>query len=276
VFPIWRARSWLGNLAHEMRRRLHSGPLDIPLALWRPLIDRLPFLANLSNAEQARLRALCSAFLVHKEFSGANGLNVTDAMALAIAAQACVPLLHMRGGLKALDWYGDFVGIVLHPGGVLAHRKSVDEAGVVHHWNEALAGEAMQGGPLTLSWHDVALAGARASHGFNVVIHEFVHVIDMHGKGHTPPHGCPLMPPAHRKQWQAVMQQSYQRFAEASSAAERFGSLVDKPWLDSYAAKSPSEFFAVTAEAYFVARPSFAEHFPELMPLYDGFFRSGG
>ena len=36
----------------------------------------------------------------------------------------------------------------------------------------------MDGGPLMLSWQDVADAGSSAEWGYNVVIHEFAHVID--------------------------------------------------------------------------------------------------
>ena len=44
--------------------------------------------------------------------------------------------------------------------------------------------------------------------------------------------------------------------------------------LDDYAAHSPAEFFAVTCEAYFVNRERFAQEFPALLPLYDGFFNA--
>jgi hypothetical protein len=54
--------------------------------------------------------------------------------------------------------------------------------------------------------------------------------------------------------------------------AERFGG--EAPWLDDYAATHPAEFFAVTCEAYFVSRERFAQDFPALLPLYDGFFRA--
>jgi len=37
----------------------------------------------------------------------------------------------------------------------------------------------MEGGPLMLSWQDVRAAGRSASLGYNVVIHEFAHVLDM-------------------------------------------------------------------------------------------------
>jgi Mlc titration factor MtfA (ptsG expression regulator) len=216
---------------------------------------------------------------------------VTDAMALAIAAQACLPLLHMHGvsgepvqdPLKLLNWYSDFVGIVVQPGAVVARRKTTDRAGVVHHYDEVLAGEAMDRGPLMLSWEDVASAGERAQHGHNVVIHEFVHKMDMHGMqmGESPDGAPPLptgfMGTRHRHEartlWRQVMQTHYARFRETLAIAERFGG--EMPWLDGYAATDPAEFFAVTCEAYFVNRDRFAHEFAELMPLYDGFFDPG-
>ena len=263
-------------------------PTPVPDPLWRRTLAEHPFLAWLDTSAQARLRALCTHFLLEKEFHGANGLVVTDAMALAIAAQACLPLLHMHGTsgervrdpLKLLDWYGDFVGIVVQPGAVVARRKTTDRAGVVHHYDEVLAGEAMDRGPLMLSWEEVANAGERAQHGHNVVVHEFVHKLDMHGmQMGDAPDGAPPLPRGFmgtrsradaRSVWRQTMQASYDRFCEAVAMAERFGG--EPPWLDDYAAKDAAEFFAVTCEAYFVNRPRFAAEFPELMPLYDGFF----
>jgi Mlc titration factor MtfA (ptsG expression regulator) len=266
-------------------------PTPIPEALWRQTLSRHPFLAALDETSLRRLRLLCTHFLMEKEFHGANGLDVTDAMALAIAAQACLPLLHLhaasgepvRDPLKLLDWYGDFVGIVVQPGAVVARRKTTDGAGVVHHYEEVLAGEAMDRGPLMLSWEDVASAGERAHEGHNVVIHEFVHKLDMHDmRMGDAPDGAPPLPSGfmgarHRGEaralWQNTMRESFDRFREAVAMAERFGG--EPPWLDDYAAKDAAEFFAVTCEAYFVSRTRFGSEFPELMPLYDGFFRPG-
>lgn len=83
--------SWLSSWRRRLRR-----PAPVPEALWRDTLAALPFLHPLSAEETARLRLLCQHFLAEKEFTGANGLAVTDAMALAIAAQACRPLLHMH------------------------------------------------------------------------------------------------------------------------------------------------------------------------------------
>ena len=278
------------NLLQRWLPRALRRPPPLPDALWHATIAQHPFLTALDHTDQQRLRLLCTHFLLEKEFHGANGLEVTDAMAVAIAAQACLPLLHMHGvsgepvrdPLKLLDWYGDFVGIVVQPGAVLARREVRDASGVVHQYTEALAGEAMDGGPLMLSWEDVAAAGEVAERGHNLVIHEFVHKMDMRGMqaGETPD-GAPVLPqglwgatrPAQaRKHWRDTMSIAFTQFRETLSLAERFGG--ERPWLDSYAAKDPAEFFAVTCEAYFVNRERFALEFPTLLSLYDGFFRA--
>lgn len=275
-------------LQRWLPRRWRS-PLPLPAALWRETLRQHPFLAELTTTEQTRLQQLCGHFLLEKEFHGAHGLVVTDAMALSIAAQACLPLLHIasptarssRDPMDALDWYDDFVGIVVQPGAAVAMRESIDAAGVVHRYREVLAGEAMDRGPVMLSWEDVAQAGQVAGSGSNVVIHEFVHKMDMRGMqaGDTPD-GAPAMTQglwgaAHsaqaRQHWRRTMTEAYTQFREALNVAERFGG--ERPWLDSYAANDPAEFFAVTCEAYFVNRERFALECPTLLPLYDGFFR---
>jgi hypothetical protein len=235
----------------------------LPDALWHATLQRYPFLAERSAEERARLRALAAEFLARKEFHGAGGLQITDEIALAIAAQAVLPVLHL-----GLRWYDDFVGIVVHPGEVVARRTETDEAGVVHGWEEVLAGEAMEGGPVMLNWRDVAQAGASAATGYNVVIHEFVHKIDLRDGA---PDGCPpLRSRRAREQWLQVMQAEYDAFRERVIRAERFGE--DPPWLDEYGATAVDEFFAVACEAYFVNRARFTQEFPRLVALFDGFY----
>jgi Mlc titration factor MtfA (ptsG expression regulator) len=244
-------------------RRRRSAP-EIPPALWRATLAAYPFLAQRPEAEVERLRTLAAAFLGSKEFHGAGGLPITDAMALAIAAQAVLPVLHL-----GLGWYDDFVGIVVHPADVVAQRSVTDDDGVVHDYEEVLAGEAMEGGPVMVNWRDVAGAGSSAEAGYNVVIHEFVHKIDMRDGA---PDGCPPMPSAQaRRAWLAVLQPAYEGFREQVIVAERFGGA--EPWLDGYGATSIDEFFAVACEAYFVNRERFAAEFPPLLGLFDGFFR---
>ncbi|MES2945670.1 MAG: M90 family metallopeptidase [Pseudomonadota bacterium] len=274
--PASRTTSTPGVLSHlqgwwfALAQRLGQSPKPIPEQLWRQTLADYPFLARLPKQDRLRLRELTGRFLMRKEFTGAHGLLVTDAMAVAIAAQACLPILHM--GKNGLKLYDDFKGIVLHPGAMLARRQTTDAAGVVHFYEEVLAGEAMHGGPVTLSWQDVAASGESAVQGHNVVIHEFVHKIDMADGG---PNGCPpLASQADRKAWRAVMTPAFDRFRQQIVMAERFGG--ESPWLDAYGAQSPVEFFAVTAEAYFVNRERFEQDFADLTALFDNFFNPAG
>lgn len=271
------------SLWNQLWNRLRSGlratftPVpDISAELWLQTLVRYPFLAALPLEQQAKLRALAALFLDRKQFHGAHGLAVTDAMAIDIAAQACLPLLRWGKPRQALAWYDDFVTIVVHPGEAVARRKSMDAAGVVHEYTQVLVGEAMERGPVMLSWQHVAAGGADAGHGRNVVVHEFVHKIDMRN-GHA--NGCPPLPRgvlgsrgprAALAAWQDAWTPAYADFRAAVVNAERFG--AESPWLDAYGATSPAEFFAVACEAYFVNRKRFAQEFPSLMPALDGFF----
>lgn len=283
-------RSALKSLQTWLPRRWRPAT-DIDPVLWARVLQAHPFLCALSPDERGTLRQLAGHFLQEKEFHGAHGMAIDDHMALTIATQACLPLLHMalpsgqsaHHAAQLLVWYDDFVGIVVQPGAALAHREVIDSAGVVHRYREALAGEAMDRGPVMLSWADVAQAATAASRGTNVVIHEFVHKMDMRDMARGQhPDGTPTLfkgfmgtSSVHeaRALWRHTMGPAFDRFREAVSMAERF--CADPPWLDSYAATDPAEFFAVTSEAYFVHRVRFGQEFPELLTLYDGFFRHG-
>jgi Mlc titration factor MtfA (ptsG expression regulator) len=243
--------------------RKRQAPPSIPDGLWQNVLARHPFITMRSTEELARLRELAARFLADKEFHGAQGFVITDAVALAIAVQAVLPVLNL-----GLHWYDDFVGIVVHADEVVARRTEVDEDGVVHHYDEVLAGEAMEGGPVMVNWRDVNDAGASAEAGYNVVIHEFIHKIDMRDGR---PDGCPPLPTrAAREQWLDIMRAEFEAFREKTIVAERFGG--EPTWLDPYGATSIDEFFAVACEAHFVNRGRFATEFPPLPPLFDSFF----
>jgi Mlc titration factor MtfA (ptsG expression regulator) len=231
----------------------------IPDLLWRRTLKRFPFLPRDGTADSLELRRLCSLFLDRKEFTGARGLAVSDDMAVAIAAQACLPILRL-----GLDAYDGFVGIVVHPGQAKVRREHVDEAGVVHEYDDVLSGEAVHGGPVMLSWRDVRAAGASADLGYNVVIHEFAHVLDM-ADGLAD--GMPLLPgemPA--ATWQATLQAEYEGFCRRVDAEEPTA-------LDPYGAESPDEFFAVASEAFFVAPQAMQDEHAALYALFSRYYR---
>lgn len=243
--------------------------------VWQRTLAQLPLVASLPPADLVRLRVLVSLFLDSKEFFGAQGMQVSDAQAVMVAAQACLPVLHIAPPHRpdlALAWYDGFVGIVLHPAAVRARREWVDEDGIAHCGSEELTGEILEGGPLMLAWNDVAAAAEHAKDAYNVVIHEFIHVMDVRD-GQAD--GCPPMPAVQRMLWLATLQAAYEEFCEASQAWERFGRLQDQadPVLDTYGTRSTDEFFAVAAEAYFVQNVRFAARYPLLAAQFDAFFK---
>jgi len=232
----------------------------IPDDLWKRTLARYPFLRRRDPADAAALRRLTSLFLDRKEFSAAGGLVLRDHIVVAIAAQACLPVLKL-----GLDHYDGFVGIVVHPGAVRARRHVTDADGVVHEYDEALAGEAMDGGPVMLSWQDVQSAGRQAAHGMNVVIHEFAHVLDM-ATGHA--NGLPMLPPdLPARDWDAALRPAFDALLASVESGD------ENTLLDPYGANGPEEFFAVASEAFFVdPLPLKAEH-PALYGVFCRFYR---
>jgi MtfA peptidase len=252
----------VGGWWQRLRRRSEQRAIErraIPEEIWQLTLARYPFLARRDATDLIELRRLSSLFLDSKEFSGAQGLQVTDDMAVAIAAQACLPVLRL--GLRPYD---GFIGIVVHPDEVQVRREFVDDDGVVHEYDDVLAGEAMEGGPVMLSWNDVDAVGESAHWGYNVVVHEFAHVLDM-GDGLAD--GIPpLSGNAERSSWEAVLIADYEAFCERVDAGE-------DTVLDPYGAESPEEFFAVASEAFFVASLDMRDEHPALYALLAGYYR---
>ncbi|MGQ3053004.1 MAG: zinc-dependent peptidase [Roseateles sp.] len=234
----------------------------IPDGLWQLTLLRYPFLAKRSEDDLAELRRLSSLFLSTKEFHGVDGFEVTDEVAVAVAAQACLPVLRL-----GLAWYDGFVGIVMHEGEVVAQRTYQDEDGVVHEYDEELAGEAMEGGPLMLSWNAIAVSDDATQFSadavFNVVIHEFAHVIDMRDGLAD---GVPPLDVDERERWIAVIDAEWENFCQRIDAGQQ-------TLIDPYGGEAVEEFFAVAAEAFFVAPTAMRSEEPAMYDLLAGFFR---
>lgn len=258
----------IGQILGERR------PAPIPDALWDECVAGLPFLDALDDDEKCRLRALCQEFLGEKEFSSAGGLELDDAMCVSIAAQGCLPILNL--GLRA---YAGWVGIVVYADEFVIPRSVEDEFGVVHEYDEIASGEAWAGGPLLISWSDAQMAGA----GYNVVIHEFAHKLDMQNGDAD---GIPPMPRTiSREQWKETLFDAWEDFcAEVDAAEESFATAgaTDEDdadefclpsGLDPYGAESPAEFFAVMSEAFFETPTLLQARFPELYALLTAFYR---
>jgi Mlc titration factor MtfA (ptsG expression regulator) len=198
-------------------------------------VARLPILAGLTADELARLREAASLFIHDKTFSAAGGADVDDATQLSIALQACLLTLNLGE-----DSYRGWSEIILYPDEFLRDHEEMDEAGVVHHSRDILAGESWHGGPLVLSLADVASSGQ--ADGVNVVLHEFAHKLDMlNGDANG-------FPPLHRGMNAAAWARDFS--AAYADLCARVDAGEDTS-IDPYAAASPAEFFAVLTEVFF-------------------------
>jgi MtfA peptidase len=249
------AMGWLKN----WRRKRILARHGIDERRWARALRHLPFLAGLSQDEQRRLREMAVIFLAEKQFTPVRGLRLSEDDRVEIALQACLPVLEL--GLQAYDGW---VGIVVHPSDFQVRRTQLDEDGVVHEWDDELAGESWPGGPIVLSWEALDDSGSVAEGGANVVIHEFAHKLDMMD---GEPDGVPPLPSRQvRERWIEVFDREYDRFCKAVEAGE-------EPLLDPYAAEDEAEFFAVASEAFFESPNALRAGFPALYELFRGFYR---
>lgn len=259
--------SWLTHWLQRPTRTVISDQL------WQQSIQALPFFIARKAEEQIRIRALADAFLQSKEMSGAGGLELNAHMQIQIAVQACLPILNL--GLTPYDGWNS---IVVYPDTFVVPRRETDEDGVVHEFDDAIAGEAWDGGPLLLSWRDVAESQNEFRSACNVVIHEFAHKLDMRNglADGMPDFNRSTHPELNAQHWRRTLEDAYQCLVAEieliENDAETAAAYAHLP-LDPYAAEDLAEFFAVSSEAFFTDATHLAAAFPEWTRLLSLYFK---
>jgi MtfA peptidase len=222
---------------------------------WAAAEAHLPFLGHLDADERFRLREMAREFLAEKEWHAAQDMVLTPEIQLSITLQACLPVLNL-----GLDHYRGWVGIVVYPGDFVIPRQIMDEDGVVHEYEDAVLGEAWEGGPVLVAWFD----DPEDADGVNVVIHEFTHKLDMENGGVD---GFPRLPAdMSRRAWAAAFEPAYQDFCARVDSGE-------DTTLDPYAADHPAEFFAVMSEAFFETPDLLHDEYPAVFEQLKRFYR---
>ena len=225
-------------------------------AAWHAVRQSLPIVATLSERDAETLRALADSFLRSKALEGAGGFELDDEARIVVAAQACIPILAL--GMEA---YTGWRSVIVYPGEFVSRGTSVDETGVEHEWEEERTGESWFQGPVVLSWEDVAASGRLE--GYNVVIHEMAHKLDMlNGDANGFP---PLHAGMDGANWYRVFSRAFEDLVARVDAGEETA-------IDDYAAEGPDEFFAVTSEYFFevpdVLEECYSEVYAELRAFY--------
>jgi hypothetical protein len=120
---------------------------------------------------------------------------------------------------------------------------------------------------LLISWRDAQMAGD----GYNVVIHEFAHKIDMQsGEADGVP---PLPRSISRTDWEETLLGAWEDFCDEVDASDERNEEYLPSSLDAYGAESPAEFFAVMSEAFFETPALLLARFPELYSRFAAFYR---
>lgn len=244
-------------------KALFGKPVEVPAPVeedWRMALE-LPVFSGLTAQELAALRELAERLLADKTFTPVSGAELTGRMLAAIASQAALPVLNLGYG-----WYGSWKEIIVYPEQFVPDREITDDFGVVHRVRHPLSGEAWEGGPLILSLDDVAWSGL--CEGYNVVIHEFAHKLDMKNGA------VDGLPPLHSDMdaagWATAFGPAYEDFGRRVDRAEQAGEELD---IDPYASESPAEFFAVLSEYFFELPDLLSAEYPAVYAQMRRFYR---
>ncbi|SEW16205.1 M90 family metallopeptidase [Luteibacter sp. 329MFSha] len=239
------------------RFRAPVPPIDD--ALWKQAIARVPLARALDAPRAHYLRQLAATFLHTKRFHAMGDAALDDFWRLAIAMQASLPALP-RGPRAFKGW----TNVLVYPGEFNVRRSHRDaRTGVVTDSDDTLIGEAWDRGPMILSLADVALDLEAPWDGFNVVIHEMAHKLDMLA---GPANGVPPLPAAmNRREWIATMQRGFDTLSKALDRGRH-------TTIDPYAAEAPEEYFAVTSELHFSQPQALREAEPAVAALLEAFY----
>ena len=227
------------SLLDRLRAVITPAP-RISDAQWRQLLGRSGLGRRLPAELQTRLRGFCEQFLRDKAINAAADLRLGDDRRLLVAALCCMPVLRL-----GYRWLRGWSEVIVYPGQFRVRREHHDDStGITAEWDDELAGESWERGPLILSWADLKQDLHAPQAGFNVVAHEIAHKLDALDGVMD---GTPPLPDAARRQaWIRAFQPAYERLCDLIDAGR------ETP-IDDYAGESPDEFFAVVSEYHFSA-----------------------
>jgi MtfA peptidase len=250
---------WLAGPTWQRWRRHRISRRPFPAA-WREVLRRqVPIVRRLPAALQMQLKRRMLVFIADKPIIGCKGLQVSEAMRVVIAAQACLLLLNHRG-----EGFPELRQVLLYPDTFVVDRVAPAGAGVLQEQRRALSGESWSQGQVILSWADVQAGAAAPDDGRNVVIHEFAHQLDQETGAAN---GAPWLGRRERyERWSRVLGAEFERLRERIAHGE-------PTLLGDYAATAPAEFFAVASEVFFEQPGPLAADAPALYREFSAYYR---
>ncbi|WP_416137879.1 zinc-dependent peptidase [Halomonas sp. HK25] len=255
----------LGRLKRWRAERF-AARYPFPEEAWDEARGRLPLLAALPDAEAAALGARAWQFLhakrlsLHPELAEATPFDLPAQ--LALAAQACLLTLGWDDD-EHLEAFANVHEVLILPDAFQRRVEEMDEFGVMHEYDDERAGETSYQGPVVVAFPDLMESGDFS--GFNVLIHEFAHKLDM-GNSLDVDGFPPLPREIDPREWHRIFMDVWE---DLQAHLER----GEPTPIDDYAATHPGECFAVCCEAFFTAPDLLHDAYPALHDLLARYFR---
>lgn len=254
------------NRLRRWREQRFAARHPLPEEAWREARHRVPLLAALGEEEARRLGQRAWRFLhakrisLHPELAEATTFDLPAR--LALAGQACLLTLGWRDD-EHLEAFGNVHEVLILPDAFRRRVEEMDEFGVVHEYDDERAGETSHQGPVVVAFPDLMESGDFS--GFNVLIHEFAHKLDLGNSLDVdgfPPLPGDIDPREWHRVFMAVWDDLQARLARGEATP-----------IDDYAATHPGECFAVCCEAFFTAPDLLHDAYPALFDLLGRYFR---
>ena len=228
------------------------------LAQWREALN-IPLLAPLNKEEQQRLVSVASHLLQQKRLVPLQGLELTPLMQARLTLLFALPVMEL--GAKWLDGFHE---VLIYPSPFVVDDDWQDDAGLVHSGQTVQSGQSWEQGPIVLNWQDIQDSFDLS--GFNLVIHEAAHKLDMRNGGHS--NGVPPIAMRDVAAWEYDLHQAMDNIQDEIDMVG-----IDAASMDAYAASDPAECFAVLCEYFFSALDLLENRFPAVYQHFCTFYR---
>lgn len=243
----------------KRRRRRHHDRAPLPAQWLTYLLENVPYFSVLPTEDREELLRHVRVLLNEKHFEGCRGFDVTDEVRVTIAGHAACLLLH-----RDSDYFPKLRTILVYPSIFLVEDHHPDQNGIVSPGTDEHAGQSWDLGVVVLAWDEVVQSSKPSREGYNVVLHEFAHQLDLedHFADGTPP----LSDAAHYARWIAVFRADYDDLIRDLRRGHH-------TVIDEYGATNEAEFFAVATEAFFETSVRLRRKHPELYKELSSYFQ---
>ncbi len=242
---------WLYRLlTRHIRQRAIIRQTPFPGEWKRILEQKVPFYQALSAPDQGRFREEVHIFLREKRITGIT-TSVDDTIRVLVAASAIIPIF----GFPGWEWE--------HIREILIYPTSFDEGyqmgSAQEHPISGMVGTGAMNRMMILSKQDLLQGFQQPSHGQNVGIHEFTHLLD---KSDGTVDGVPevALPGRALRPWLNLVQTEMDKIRRGHSD------------INPYGLTNEAEFFAVVSEYFFEKPVRMKQKHPELYSMLEQIF----